>query len=332
MNDDQPRPDRILDLANGYWATGLLGVAAEHSVFTHLESGVDSPDRLAAEAGISGRGARTLLDGLVSLGLVEVHGDRYRNTEGASTFLVEGQRAYLGGYAKLKLAEMEKLVSQLDVFRLGAPVANPMVEVADNPHWEEVVPAIAALSIPVATVAAELLELKDAGEISILDLGGGSGIYSAIWLEQNPAARSTQLDWEPINTIARRLLKERDVADRFTCVDGDFHTTDLDHAAYDIVVYSHVAHQEGPADNVAMFTKARSALKPGGVLVICDFVVDDDRSGPSFSLLFASEMLLKSKKGGTWRQADYRTWLNEAGFEDISFHATPSPATLVIAR
>jgi SAM-dependent methyltransferase len=181
-------------------------------------------------------------------------------------------------------------------------------------------------------VAADLLRLAQAGEISILDLGGGSGIYSAIWLELNPAARSTQLDWGPINAIARRLLKERDVADRFTCIDDDLHTVDFGTAAYDIAVYSHVAHQEGPEDNVAIFAKVRGALKPGGTLVVCDYVVDDDRSGPPFPLIFASEMLLKSKKGGTWRRTDYQAWLAEAGFEDISFHPTPSPATLVFAR
>jgi SAM-dependent methyltransferase len=195
-----------------------------------------------------------------------------------------------------------------------------------------VVQAIAAQSVPVATIAAGMLRLAEAGEISILDIGGGSGIYSAIWLALNPAARSTQLDWEPINAIARRLLAERGVAGRFTCVDGDFHTTDFGVATYDFAVYSHIAHQEGPEDNIAIFTKLRDALKPGGTLVINDYIVDDDRSGPPFPLLFASEMLLKSKQGGTWRRADYHAWLTKAGFEDVSFHPTPSPATLVLAR
>jgi SAM-dependent methyltransferase len=195
-----------------------------------------------------------------------------------------------------------------------------------------VVPAIAAQSVPVATVAADRLRLAEAGEVSILDLGGGSGIFSAVWLELNPAARSTQIDWGPINAIARRLLKEGDLDDRFTCIDGDLHTIDLGSAAYDVAVYSHVAHQEGPEDNIAIFTKIRGALKPGGTLVICDYVVDDDRDGPSFALLFASEMLLKSKKGRTWRRADYQAWLALAGFEEVSFHPTPSPTTLIFAR
>ena len=67
-------------------------------------------------------------------------------------------------------------------------------------------------------------------------------------------------------------------------------------------------------------------------MIISDFVVNDDRSGPPLALIFAADMLLKSKHGGTWRRADYQDWLAEAGFKDISFQATPSPSTLVFAR
>jgi len=35
------------------------------------------------------------------------------------------------------------------------------------------------------------------------------------------------------------------MADRFTCIDGDFHTTDFGTAAYDVAVYSNIAHQKG---------------------------------------------------------------------------------------
>src|SRR5260370_15816330 len=64
----QPTSKRIMQLINGYWATGILGVAASHSLFTHLQAGADTASQLAARAGISRRGAQTLLDGLVRLG------------------------------------------------------------------------------------------------------------------------------------------------------------------------------------------------------------------------------------------------------------------------
>jgi ubiquinone/menaquinone biosynthesis C-methylase UbiE len=331
MTSDRPTPDRIMQLINGYWATGIVGTAASHSLFTHLDAGETTADRLAARAGISVRGAQTLLDGLVGLGLVEVRDGDYRNTAEAAAFLVEGRPACLTTFARLKLAHLGEVADLPDIVRAGGPVTDATV-VADNPHWEEVVPAIAAQSVLAAEAAAELLGVAEAGEMSILDVGGGSGIYSAIWLERNPAARSTQLDWAPVNAIARRLVAERGVADRFSCVDGDFHTTDFGTAAHDVVVYSHIAHQEEAEDNVALFAKARGALRPGGTLVVCDYVVEDDRSGPPLPLIFASEMLLKSEHGGTWRRADYQAWLAKAGFEDVSFRATSSPATVILAR
>ena len=332
MNNGQPTSDRIMRLITGYWATGILGTAATHSLFTHLEDGATGAGELAARAGISQRGAQALLDGLVSIGLVEVDGGHYRNTAEASAFLVEGRPTCLSGFAKVKMGHMATLAGLPDVVRAGGPLTDAVVEVADNPHWEELVQALAAQTVPVARIAADALRLAEAGEISILDIGGGSGICSATWLELNPAARSTQLDWAPINAIARRLLAERGVADRVSYLDGDFHTTDFGTSAHDVVMYSNIAHQEGPEDNVAVFAKARAALRPGGTLVISDYVVDDDRGGPPFALTFAAEMLLKSRHGSTWRRADYHAWLTKAGFEDISFQTTPSPTTLIFAR
>lgn len=333
MTSSQPTSDRIMQLITGYWATGIVGAAATHSVFTHLEDGATTAGVLAERAAISHRGAQALLDGLVSVGLVELHGGHYRNTPEASAFLVEGRPTCLSGFAKLKAGHMASLSALPDVVRAGGPLTDAVVEVADNPHWEELVQALAAQSVPVAHTAADTLRIAEAGEISILDIGGGSGIYSGTWLERNPAARSTQLDWAPINTIARRLLAERGVGDRMEYVDGDFHTTDLGAAgAYDIVVYSNIAHQEGPEDNMALFARVRSVLKPGGTLVVSDYVVDDDRSGPPYPLTFASEMLLKSRYGSTWRRADYHAWLSKTGYDDITFQTTLSPTTLVFAR
>jgi len=332
MTGNVPSPGRILEIASGYWATGLLGVATQNSLFTLIDDGVDTAARLAGKTGMAERGVQSLLDGLVGLGLLRTHDGTYRNTPESELYLVEGKPTDISGFAQLKLAEMDKLAGRLEVFRAGGPTAAPMVEVADNPHWEKVVTAIAGLSVSAAETAAEVLGLDGRENLSILDVGGGSGIFSSVWLRLNATARVTQLDWEPINAIARRLLAQHSLADRFTCLDGDFHTVPLEAASYDVALYSHVAHQEGPEDNVAVFAKLRKALKPGGALVVCDYIVEDDRSGPSFPLLFASEMLLKSNSGGTWRRADYAAWLAEAGFEKISFHPTASPASLVIAH
>ncbi|HKQ88207.1 MAG TPA: hypothetical protein VJS43_15725, partial [Candidatus Acidoferrales bacterium] len=72
-------------------------------------------------------------------------------------------------------------------------------------------------------------------------------------------------------------------------------------------------------------------LKPGGTLVINDFILNDDRTGHPFAMLFASQMLVASKDGFTYRQSDYLDWLREAGFKSAEIVPTPTPSTLVFA-
>ncbi|MFB7512783.1 class I SAM-dependent methyltransferase [Streptomyces sp. NPDC056144] len=332
MTSNHPSPGRILEIASGYWATGLLAVATQNSLFTHIHHGLTTPDELATKTGLALRGTQTLLDGLVGLGLLTTHDGTYHNTDETDHYLVEGKPTDISGFAQLKLGEMDKLVSRLDVFTTGGPEHHPMVEVADNPHWENVVTAIAGISVPAAHTASDILEMTKRDNLNILDIGGGSGIFSQVWLQQNPTTHVTQLDWEPINNIARRRLAQNHLDDRFTTLNGDFHTTPLPTHTYDIALYSHIAHQESPENNTTVFAKIRETLKPGGALIICDYTVDNDRSGPSFPLLFASEMLAKSNTGGTWTQNDYTTWLTNAGYTTITHHPTGTPATLTIAR
>jgi ubiquinone/menaquinone biosynthesis C-methylase UbiE len=219
-----------------------------------------------------------------------------------------------------------------DAVKTGQPAATVTTDVPNNEFWEKLVPAIAALSLPVAQMAAERLGIAHAGAIEWLDVGGGSGVWSAVWLQANRQASGYQLDWPAVNAIARNFVGSFGVADRFHTIDGDFHDHDFGQGRYDHAIYAHIAHQETPDDNLAVFRKFRRALKPGGVLVVNDFVLGDDRTGHPFAMLFASQMLLGTKGGFTWRQSDYRSWLAEAGFTSVEIVPTPTPATLVIAR
>ncbi len=331
MGDERPTLERIMQISTGLWATAILGSGVEHSIFTHVEAGADTVEAIAKEAGIPERGAGALLDGLVGLGFLTVSNGRYRNAPDASEFLVDGKPTYFGGFPKVALSEFADWQALPEVARAGRPMMTDTTDSQESPFWEQLVPAIAMLSVPVVHAAGERLGIAKAGPISIFDVGGGSGIYSAIWLGMNPEARSTQFDWGNVNRIARDFVGRRGVADRFRTVDGDFHTADFGAAEHDVAVYSHIAHQESPAQNVATFRRIRQALKPGGTLVISDFVVDDDRSGPPFSLMFRSTMLLRTREGSTWTRSTYESWLKEAGFMKVAIEPTGTPATLVYA-
>lgn len=326
-----PTPEKIMQLVTGGWATSILGASARHGIFTALEGNPASTEEVAKKTEISLRGAQALLDGLTGLGLLTLSQGRYQNTPEASAFLVKGKPSYFGGMAEVFLDDFPTWKNLPEAAKTGLPSAANTAEMADNPFWHLLVPAIAALSFPVAQLAAERLGVAKAGSVSWLDVGGGSGVWSAVWLGLNKQANGTQLDWPSVNKIGHGYVGNFGVGDRFHTIDGDFHATDFGSAKYDYAIYAHIAHQDSPAENLATFRKFRKALKPGGTLVINDFILNDDRTGHPFALLFAAQMLVVSKGGFTYRQADYREWLGEAGFHSVDIVPTPTPATLVFA-
>jgi ubiquinone/menaquinone biosynthesis C-methylase UbiE len=321
-----------MQLITGGWAAAILGSAAKHRVFNALEDGGDDAKGVAKKAGISERGAQAVLDGLTGVGLLTLSKGRYQNTPESSAFMVKGKPAYLGGMAEVMTGSLTEWATLPEAVKTGNPTATQTAEMADNEFWHHLVPAIAALSFPVAQMAAERLGIAKAGSISWLDVGGGSGVWSAVWLSANKQAKGVQLDWPVVNKIAKGFVANFGVADRFETIDGDFHTVDFGSHQYDYAIYGHIAHQETPADNIEIFRKFRKALKRGGTLLINDFILTDERTGHPFAMMFPSQMLLVSKGGNAWRQSDYRKWLAEAGFESVDIVPTPSPATVVFAK
>lgn len=335
MSQQPPSPEKILSYTlQGMASTTALGAAATHSLFTHIEKGAGTTEEIARAASISVRGAQALLDAMVALELVKVVDGKYKNSPEASFYLVEGKPAYLGTHAKMVFSPFGRSFLNLpEVVKTGVSDFEYTADVADNPFWEELVLAIVPLALPVTHALVERLNFATMASPSVLDIGGGSGIFSVALLEANKTATSTQIDWAAVNRIAERFVARHGDTDRFKTIDGNFHTTDLGEGRYDVVIYSNIAHQESPADNIALFHKAKKALKPGGVLVISDFVLNDDRTpNHPWTGIFHTFMLLQSKAGATWRQADYRAWLGEAGFQKVEFSPTMSPSTLVIAR
>jgi ubiquinone/menaquinone biosynthesis C-methylase UbiE len=330
MNTPKVSPEKIQQLTTGGWSCAALGTAVQHKFFTRIAEGARTPDEIARATGTSPRGARALLDGLVGLGLVTVSGGNYANAPDAAEFLVEGKPSFMGGFAKMCVEEMVKWAQLPAVVKSGKPAED--VDTAENKFWEELVISIAPSSMPNALAAAAGLKIADAGPIATLDVGGGSGVYSAVFLQKNPQLQATQIDWENVNRVARSYVAGFDVADRFETIDGDFHKVDFGAGHYDVAIFSHIAHMEPPAENVTLFRKLHKALKPGGTLVVVDFVQQDDRSGPTFALLFHLNMLVNTQAGATYTESEYRAMLTEAGFQDIRLETTAGSAALVYAR
>jgi SAM-dependent methyltransferase len=321
----------LLQIQGGFRASALLAAGATHRIFTHIEGGARTTEEIAARAGISIRGAQALLDGLAALGVVERDRGRYTNAPDASAFLVEGRPGSMTAFVRLALLDMPEFARLADVARTGQPLeVDPPWD--DDPSWVDLVSALGSLARPDARAIARHLGVTAMKRPSILDVGGGSGVYTIECLLENREARGAQIDWPSVNRVALRLAAASGVGDRFRAVDGDLRATPFGEAEHDVVIYAHVAHLASPAENVAVIKRIRRALVPGGTLAVADFILDEDRRGKPFAGMFHANMLLRTREGAVWRAPDYRAWLAEAGFAHVSFVDSEAPATFVFAR
>ena len=86
---------------------------------------------------------------------------------------------------------------------------------------------------------------------------------------------------------------------------------------YDVAWLSHILHGEGPDTCRDILKKAVAALKPGGLVCIHEFILEDNMDGPLFPALFSINMLLGTESGQSYSQAQLTAMLEEAGVKDI---------------
>jgi 2-polyprenyl-3-methyl-5-hydroxy-6-metoxy-1,4-benzoquinol methylase len=144
----------------------------------------------------------------------------------------------------------------------------------------------------------------------LLDVGGGSGIYSVALLQNNPDLRAVIVDRPEVLKVAREMAHSHGVADRMDCAAGDMFHAALPKA--DIVLLSNVLHDWDVADCQTIIRRCAEALSPGGRLLIHDVFLNDALDGPLPIALYSAALFCLTL-GRAYSAAEYRAWLTEAG-------------------
>ena len=101
---------------------------------------------------------------------------------------------------------------------------------------------------------------------------------------------------------------------------------------FDLVFLSAIIHSNSPSGNRTLIGKAARAAAPQGQVVVQDFIVDEDRTGPSFATLFALNMLVGTETGDTYTESEVRQWMDEAGLRQVVRKDTSFGTGLIIGR
>lgn len=329
---DRPNPDRIMQFAWGFALTQTLTTAIQLDLFTAIAQGRNTLRDLSAAA-VRPEAIGRVLDVMIGAGLVLRRGDRYSLAPDAEQFLVRGKPSFLGDFVVFHQNHIAPKWTQLtEVVRSGRPAQAVDRPEEGIPLWHQLVDSLFAVNFMAAqTLGRELAKLHPQGPIQLLDVACGSGVWGIGAALVEPRVTVTAYDLPATLQHTARMVDRHKLDDRFEWIEGDLRETNPGSAMFDAAVLGHICHSEGPEHTPNLLAQMYKALKPGGTLAIAEFVPDDDRNGPLRALVFGINMLVNTTDGDVFTLAQYRRWLEEAGFKDVRTLEAEAPSPLILA-
>ena len=335
MAHDEPSLDLVWSLLTGYQQTAALKAAVDLDVFTAIGEGTNTLPALAKRCAASERGMRILCDHLAVIGLLTRSGDRFGLAPTAAAFLDRRSPAFVGSattfIASPYVTEgFDHLTEAVQRGGTAHPTAGSLEP--EHPMWIEFARAMAPLASMTGTLLANMLGAESAGPSKVLDIAAGHGMFGIALARANPQAEVTGLDWANVLAVARENAAAAGVAARYHTIPGSAFEVDWG-SGYDLVLLPNFLHHFDVAGCEHILRRAHAALRPGGRVVIPEFVPDDDRSGPVGAVGFALVMLAGTPGGDAYTFGEYAGMLTRTGFKDVTLHElVPSPQRVVIAQ
>ncbi len=329
----QVTPERLMELSFAYAPPLIISAGVSNKVFDSLEDGAKTAEHVAGQTGASARALRILMNALVGLDLLKKdRNEKYSLTPESAAFLLSNKPGtHAGFFGTIAPQIISRWLRLSDIVREGRPAVAVNQEAEGTEFFSQLVENIIPMSYPPAQKLGDHLKLaRTRNEIRVLDLAAGSGIWGIALARKSPRVRVTAVDWAGMIPTAKRITQKFGVGDRFNYVEGDILDANFG-SGYDVATLGHILHSEGEERSRQLLKKTFRALKSGGTIAIAEWLVDDDRTKPLPSLMFAVQMLVNTEKGDTFSFNEIKSWLQEAGFKKVRKLQAPGPSPLILA-
>ena len=293
----------LYDLSWGYMAACVMQTANELDVFTHLSEGPMSAGQVSERCKTKPDITDNLLTACTAMGLIEKNEGTHSNSKLSETYLVRGAPLYQGDIIAHQSALRGFWNSLADNMKQGA-VREGMRQAG---HRDFI---MGMHNVAVSGRGQMFLDTVDlSGRKKLFDVGGGPGTYSILACRQYPQLSATVFDLPETIAIAREMIAAEGMTERVEVATGNWDNDDFGHGN-DVVLFSDVMH--GPGSNAPMkLKKAHDSMVDGGLLVIQEFLLNDERTGPLIPAIFSIMV-------GAFAQGELLSIVEQAGFCDAA--------------
>lgn len=266
------------DLGWGYRAARILHIANRLDIFTLLWQKQMSVEQIYQQCHSEPVMTEKLLIACTALGLLEKHADKYKNTELSQKYLVRDKQLYQGDIIAHSATVWNFWDKLTDAIYTGATIK----AFEPDEHRDFI---LAMHNIAVVGRTQMFIDNVDlSGRKKLFDVGGGPGTYSIQACRRYPELRAVIFDLPETIAIAEEIIGKEKMQDRISLQEGNWDTDDFGEGN-DVVLLSDVMH--GPGSGAEMkLKKAYDSMVDGGLVVIQEFLLNDEKTGPLVSALF----------------------------------------------
>lgn len=309
----------VSKIAFGFMASKALFAGLHIDVFSFLAQGPKSATEIAAETDVPANRITTLLTALTSIGLVDRNDANYSNAPAADMFLSRESKYEFGDYLRYQIdQQMYPFLSQLNEVIEGS--LDPSA-VDSYQHWMSD-PEQASIyseaqhtgSLGPGRTLARLIDLSDAKKL--LDVGGGTGAMSIRLLEAFPDLESTIIDFPNVAEIGWRFIAKAGMVDRIRYIPGNALQAEWP-TEQDAILMSYLFSGIPGSEVPRLVDYTFDCLADGGHILVHDFMVEDDRSGPPMAALWQLQHMAFTPEARSVTPGWLMERMKEVGFVDI---------------
>lgn len=326
-----PTPSTIQGHAYAIYRPLAMLAGMQLDVFTPLANGPMSAEEVSKSLGVSVGKLAPLLFALAHANLLTVSEGRFSNTPEADAYLVKGRPTYMGSAHELYTDMWSAALGVAQSIRSGRPHARHDFSAMSVGELGAFFRGLHAGAMATGRQLATTFAFERFQ--SLIDVGGGSGGTAIGACQACEGLRATVLELPRVAAIAKTFVASASLAQRVDVVAADILIAPPT-GTHDVAVLRYLLQVLSPDQSRRALRNVGAALHSGAELFIIGHVLDDARLSPDAAVGMNLVFISLYEDGQSYSEVEHRSWLEEAGFKEVSvlFGAGPNGASIVKAR
>ena len=339
--DDSPATvNHVIRLRDSAYAIDMfLAAVCELDFFSWLSRHPGTTRQICDGLSIARRPTDVMIRLFEAWGLVQVTDGLVEATDPSKTYLNAGSDKHILPYVtslsgRISVKEMATLLhddrpADWDP-SLDSDVQDWASLMQDEAFAEDYIDAMDRRGALFAPCLTGLFSGEDT--TTLLDVAGGSGIYTIHILQQFPDMTATLLDRSPVDTYAQRAFARAGLTARTRVVTRDMFVEPLP-SGHDHHLYSHVMHNWPPDKVQLLIDKSFDALESGGRLTVFGSHLNDiNRNRSGIPMAEYSVLLAFLYPGRCYGVDETMQMMTQAGFAETDWAKTDFDRSVITAR